>query len=88
MTRYPDACVGEYVILSQVALGAYEAALIPFPYPEWWDIAAGIILVTEAGGVVTTSKGNRLTLESYGKEGLLASNGLLHEELLKIINEK
>lgn len=71
--------------LCYTALGAYDGVYIPVPYPKWWDIAAGILIVTEAGGKVTTAKGNELTLESYRKEGLLATNGILHEELLKLI---
>jgi 3'(2'), 5'-bisphosphate nucleotidase len=47
-----------------------------------WDIAAGHILVTEAGGTVTGLGGEDVV---YGQEGsgqnngLLASNGLLHD---------
>lgn len=71
--------------LCWVALGAREAFYDPLDYSKWWDIAPGILLVEEAGGKVTTSKGNPVTEESYKKEGLLASNGKIHDQLLKII---
>ena len=43
-----------------------------------WDIVAGSLLVEEAGGKVTNLEGLDYNLEST----LIASNGLIHEELL------
>ena len=43
-----------------------------------WDLAAPLILIEEAGGRVTDFRGNR----SIHEETMLASNGLLHDELL------
>jgi myo-inositol-1(or 4)-monophosphatase len=44
-----------------------------------WDVAAGTVLVKEAGGRVSDMNGNPHTIAS---EHLLADNGLLHEEAL------
>lgn len=44
-----------------------------------WDVAAGALLVQEAGGVVTVTDGSPFTLSS-GE--VLASNGLVHEALV------
>lgn len=44
-----------------------------------WDMAAGILLVEEAGGVCTDMKGGRHDLKS---PHLLTDNGLIHEELV------
>lgn len=44
-----------------------------------WDTAAGILLVAEAGGKVTGFAGERYRLDS---REILASNGLIHEELM------
>ncbi len=44
-----------------------------------WDTAAGILLVTEAGGNVTTFSGEPYKLDS---REILASNGLIHDELV------
>jgi 3'(2'), 5'-bisphosphate nucleotidase len=51
-----------------------------------WDIAAGHILVDEAGGIVTGLKGQvpRYGLRgAWQRDGLLASNGLIHAEAVK-----
>ena len=51
-----------------------------------WDICAGHILVTEAGGRVTGLTGDELrygTPGAWQKQGLLATNGKVHEEALK-----
>jgi myo-inositol-1(or 4)-monophosphatase len=47
------------------------------------DIAAGIVIVTEAGGKVTNFDGSVCTLDS---KQVVASNGKIHNELLEIIN--
>jgi len=44
-----------------------------------WDTAAGILLVMEAGGRVTGFSGGRWRLKG---DEMLASNGLIHEELI------
>lgn len=47
-----------------------------------WDFAAGALLVEEAGGRITTPDGAELPL---ARGGLLASNGVLHEECLAVV---
>jgi myo-inositol-1(or 4)-monophosphatase len=49
-----------------------------------WDMAAGIVLVREAGGSVTDMKGGEFTLDS---PHLIADNGRVHEQLLKLFDE-
>lgn len=49
-----------------------------------WDTAAGILLVEEAGGRVTDFTGARFQLKS---EEILASNGLIHEELIGLFDD-
>ena len=44
-----------------------------------WDTAAGILLVEEAGGMVTDYAGNKYRLAS---DEILASNGAIHKELI------
>lgn len=57
--------------------GAYfEYQLAP------WDFAAGRLFVEEAGGRVTTSRGETLPL---AKTGVLASNGRLHDAVLEVL---
>jgi myo-inositol-1(or 4)-monophosphatase len=45
-----------------------------------WDTAAGVLLVQEAGGKVTNFSGGPFTIDS---REVLASNGLLHDELMR-----
>ena len=47
-----------------------------------WDMAAGILLVEEAGGKITRMNGENYSV--YDKQ-MLASNGRLHSQLLKNI---
>jgi myo-inositol-1(or 4)-monophosphatase len=56
--------------------GYYEMALHP------WDVAAGILLVREAGGRVTDYAGREA--DASGR-AVLASNGRLHDHLLAIV---
>ncbi len=47
-----------------------------------WDAAAGLLLVTEAGGTYTDEDGNRNRLDARAH---VASNGKVHEELRAIV---
>jgi myo-inositol-1(or 4)-monophosphatase len=47
------------------------------------DIAAGIVILTEAGGRITNFDDTPCTMES---RKVVASNGKVHKELLKIVN--
>ncbi len=49
-----------------------------------WDTAAGILLVTEAGGSVTDFAGGPYQLNS---QEILASNGLIHGELVGLFKD-
>jgi myo-inositol-1(or 4)-monophosphatase len=44
-----------------------------------WDTAAGVLLVEEAGGKVSNFSGGPFTIDS---REVLASNGLVHQEML------
>lgn len=50
-----------------------------------WDVAAGILLVQEAGGTVTAIDGAPVALAD--KLHILADNGLIHTEMLGVIQE-
>jgi myo-inositol-1(or 4)-monophosphatase len=49
-----------------------------------WDIAAGYLIVQEAGGKITNFDGNPYTI--YDKE-TLATNGYIHDDMLFHINQ-
>lgn len=67
--------------LAYVAAGRYEGfwevALNP------WDMAAGALIVQEAGGRLSDFSGR--PFDVYRQE-ILASNGPIHEEMMKILN--
>ena len=56
--------------------GYWEAHLFP------WDWGAGVLLITEAGGVVTDYAGQPWQL---GKDQMVAANPWLHEKLLNAV---
>jgi len=69
--------------LAYVATGAFGAF---FEYElSPWDFAAGRLLVEEAGGKITTCYGDPLPLS---KTSVLATNGLIHEEMVALLTEK
>ncbi len=68
----------------QVAQGKGTIAIFPGDKP--WDIAAIDLILTEAGGTVTSLYGNK---QRYDQEiqGAILSNGLVHEEALILVQE-
>jgi myo-inositol-1(or 4)-monophosphatase len=59
--------------------GFYEHKLEP------WDSAAGYLMVEEAGGRVTDHEGKKFSVYQHR---IAATNGKIHDELLKWINNK
>lgn len=57
--------------------GFWELLLKP------WDDAAGMLMITEAGGRVTDLKGGPYSIYS---DEILATNGLIHDELIGVLN--
>ena len=49
---------------------------------SYWDIAAGIIIVKEAGGFVTDFQGNNDFLK---KKSILATNSLINQEMIEVL---
>ena len=68
--------------LALVAAGGLDVCYATFMNP--WDAAAGVVLVREAGGLVTDLRG--ATYDVYGEE-ILATNGRVHAESLRWIDE-
>ncbi|MBI5022078.1 MAG: inositol monophosphatase [Ignavibacteriales bacterium] len=56
--------------------GFWEVALQP------WDMAAGVLILHESGGMVSDFSGTKFNL--YGKQ-LLASNAAIHNQMLDVI---
>ena len=58
--------------------GFFEVELAP------WDVAAGQLIVEEAGGRV--SRWNGEPFDIYSRETIVATNGLIHDQIVKILN--
>jgi myo-inositol-1(or 4)-monophosphatase len=67
-----------------VANGEFTATISPSPYA--WDVAVSKIIIEEAGGRVTDLYGNEFDFRNKIK-GHIASNGLVHEELLNLVKK-
>lgn len=68
--------------LSDVACGRFDGFWELFLNP--WDLAAGVLLVREAGGRVTDLEGRDARLTGGP---IVASNGILHDWFLGMLNE-
>ena len=68
--------------LCLTAAGDFETYFELGPHP--WDVGAGLLLVEEAGGRVSDFSGRPYR---FGAEGIVATNGHIHEELLSYLRE-
>lgn len=66
--------------LSYVAEGKLDFCVEFHDRP--WDFAGGVCIIEEAGGRLSTLKGEALTYKSIG---YIASNGLLHDKVQEIV---
>ncbi len=81
---YTTTFYGAVAPSALVACGEFVAEI--FEYQNPWDAAAVKIIIEEAGGKVTDLFGND---QRYDQKinGFVASNGLVHEELLGLIKD-
>jgi len=95
----PDNCVEHFVnfLMEAQAIRRLGSAALDLVYVAcgrldgfWevdlnpWDVAAGKIIIEEAGGMITDFYGNKFSI--YTK-GVVASNGLIHQQMLEIIKK-
>lgn len=66
--------------LAYVAAGRLDGAF--FEGLGWWDVAAGMILIEESGGVVSDFAGRRVGPDYIS---FVAANGAMHEKLLPLL---
>jgi len=64
--------------LAYAACGRYDLFVHHYLFP--WDLAAGILLVREAGGVITDRDGSPIRIES---EGVVAGGATVHADFLR-----
>ncbi len=70
------------VDLALVARGVFDGFFEPRLHP--WDLAAGVVLVREAGGNVTDYNGAPIDIH---KGWVVASNNRIHNEMLALIKQ-
>lgn len=58
--------------------GFWEASLQP------WDMAAGVVIVREAGGLFTDYRGQPSTIY---ESTMIASNGLIHAQMIEVLSQ-
>lgn len=75
--RLGSAAIDMCYVAAGVFDGFWEVYLNP------WDMAAGKLLVEEAGGIVTNFNG---TLMNIFNKQILASNGKVHSQMLMVLN--
>ncbi len=70
-----------------VCSGVFDGVIFKLSSLREWDLAAPALAIEEAGGKVTDEKGNRIAFNKGHMpcEYYVASNGLVHEQLLKLI---
>jgi len=70
--------------IAYVSAGRAEGTI--FQELEWWDVVAGIVLVTEAGGQVSDFQGRPIA-KGY-KSFIATGNAQVHEKLLNLLNKQ
>lgn len=95
----PDNCIEHFVnfLMEAQAIRRLGSAALDLVYVAcgrldgfWevnlnpWDVAAGKIIIEEAGGKITDFYGNKFNI--YTK-GVVASNGLIHQQMLEVIKK-
>jgi myo-inositol-1(or 4)-monophosphatase len=76
--RFGTASLDLCMVGTGLFVAHFELELSP------WDFAAARLFVEEAGGRVTSCRGEPLPL---AKTSILASNGLLHETILEVLRD-
>ena len=75
--------------LAAIAKGEADATFTLIPKNEW-DLCAGAILIEEAGGLLTTLSGKPVVFNQATTllQGLVASNRLLHPQLMAVVTPR
>ncbi|MEM5777206.1 MAG: inositol monophosphatase [Candidatus Aenigmatarchaeota archaeon] len=69
--------------LCYVACGKFDGIIVFYKKLPEWDKIPGILILEEAGGLATNFDGKRW---SRNDTKIIASNGILHKQLLKIVS--
>ena len=78
LRRLGSASIDLCLVASGVYEGYYEMNLKP------WDVSAGVIILSEAGGKITNISGTNFDM--FKDKYIVASNSKIHKELLDILD--
>lgn len=78
--------IGSSLKVGMISAGEAEAYITTTDKMKEWDTAASHCIITEAGGRMTDMRGRNLTYNNdsvYHQYGILATNGAVHEQIVK-----
>ena len=78
--------VGSSLKVGKISSGEADAYITTTNKMKEWDSAAAYCIVSEAGGKMTDMLGNDITYnnkEVYHQNGILVTNGLIHNKIIK-----
>ena len=78
--------VGSSLKVGKISSGEAEAYITTTNKMKEWDSAASYCIISEAGGKMTDMLGNDLTYNNkdvYHQNGILATNGLVHNKIIE-----
>ena len=78
----------ENIDLCGLSMGASEAYLLlkGMNPPKWYDLASGLLIAEQAGATATDVFGDKIVFGHRPMNGLLVTNGLIHQPLLELIS--
>ena len=84
--KYPNWMDSGLALLS-VAQGTFDGMIIKLVHHKEWDLVAPSVFIQEAGGRVSDEHGNPLVYctRPFDYQYFVASNGLIHDQLLGMI---
>ena len=84
-----DAWMDAGLAFLSLCRGTLDGIVMRLIHHQEWDLAAPVLMIEESGGKVTDEFGNPLQFNKgpirYGY--LVASNGILHPQILKLISQ-
>ena len=82
--------IGSSLKVGKISSGEAEAYITTTNKMKEWDSAASYCIIKEAGGKISDVLGNEITYNNkdvYHKNGIVASNGLVHERIISEIKK-
>ena len=90
--KFMEQFVGKLIDLRNFGAAVYHLLLVASGMADAfiiyttreWDVAAGFLMVTEAGGKITNTKGEKCTLTD---RNYIVSNSRVHDELMRMVKK-